>query len=338
ARLGPGRAAVSGTPRELHVSRLPQPPPRPISGGVAPELDQPRLAWVQPQPEPRQPLTKLNLEPPRIILVFEPDNKVVSETHDDDLATRVARAPPLNPQVQDIVQVDIRQQRRYRRPLRRAFLIRSPFPVLNDSRSQPLTNQPQDPPVRDPMLEKLPQPRMIKLTEKVADIRIKHPAHRLAADPDHQRVQRIMRTTLGPKPIRETPEIHLVHGIEYLDQRPLNNLVLQHGDPPAAAAARLPCQIYARLLGLARYRPDCTRPCKSRRLARRFSPVLGPGHPIDTRRGLRANRLIGLTQPPQRDMVQQRGEPRILIPTCYLTHTAQRTRRTKSGTESPDAF
>src|SRR5215470_20245288 len=113
--------------------------------------------------------------------------------------------PPLNPQVQNIVQVDIRQQRRYRCPLWRAFLIRRPFPVLDDSGSQPLPDQPQDPFVRDPVLQELPQPDMIKLAEEVAVIRIKHPVHRSAADPSRERVQRVMRTAPWPKPIREPP-------------------------------------------------------------------------------------------------------------------------------------
>jgi hypothetical protein len=37
-------------------------------------------------------------------------------------------------------------------------------------------------------------------------------------------------------------------------------------------------------------------------------------------------------------MVQQRGEPRILVPSCYLTHTAQRTGRIGSGTVSGMRF
>jgi hypothetical protein len=39
-----------------------------------------------------------------------------------------------------------------------------------------------------------------------------------------------MRAAPRPQPGRETPEVHLVDGIEHLDDRPLDNLVLQRRD------------------------------------------------------------------------------------------------------------
>src|SRR5262245_7931665 len=68
---------------------------------------------------------------------------------------------------------------------------------------------------------------MIKLTEKVLDISIEHPVHSLLFDPDRQRIQRIMRATSRPKPIRKAQEIHLVDSVEYLHDGPLDNLVFQ---------------------------------------------------------------------------------------------------------------
>ena len=52
-----------------------------------------------------------------------------------------------------VVQVDVREQRRNRSPLRRSRLGLRPFPVLDDPRGQPFLDQPQDPSVRDPVLE-----------------------------------------------------------------------------------------------------------------------------------------------------------------------------------------
>ena len=71
---------------------------------------------------------------------------------------------------------------------------------------------------------------MIKLAEKVADIRIEHPVHLLLHDPDRERVQRIMWTTSRPKPVGEAPEVHLVDSAQHLDDGPLNDLVLQRGN------------------------------------------------------------------------------------------------------------
>ena len=64
------------------------------------------------------------------------------------------------------MQVHVRQQRRNRCPLRRTLRRLRPCPVLDDSRGQPLIDQPQDPLVRDPVLEELPQPVPIKLAKK----------------------------------------------------------------------------------------------------------------------------------------------------------------------------
>src|SRR5689334_21583048 len=85
------------------------------------------------------------------------------------------------------------------------------------------------------MLDKPSQPRMINMAEKVADVRIEHPVHPLPLDPDREGVQRIMRAAPRPEPIREAPEAHLVDGVEHLDDRPLNDLVLQRRDPQRPA-------------------------------------------------------------------------------------------------------
>jgi len=84
--------------------------------------------------------------------------------------------------------------------------------------------------VGDPMLEKPPQPAVIKIGEEVADIRIEHPVHPLPPDPDRERIQRMMRITPRPKPIGEAQKVHLVDGVEHLDDGPLDDLVLQRGD------------------------------------------------------------------------------------------------------------
>ncbi|KZS61664.1 hypothetical protein A4G27_15350 [Mycobacterium kansasii] len=72
---------------------------------------------------------------------------------------------------------------------------------------------------------------MINLAEKVLVVRVEHPVHPLSFHPDRQSVQRITRAAPRPEPIREPPEIHLVDGVEHLDGRSLNDLVLQRRDP-----------------------------------------------------------------------------------------------------------
>ena len=72
---------------------------------------------------------------------------------------------------------------------------------------------------------------MIEAREAVTDVRVKHPVHLLARDPDRQSVQRLMRGTPRPKPVRETKKVLLVDPVQHLDHRPLQNLVLQRSDP-----------------------------------------------------------------------------------------------------------
>src|SRR6185312_2654165 len=103
-------------------------------------------------------------------------------------------------------------------------------PVLDDACAQPFADEPQDPLVRDPVLQKLPQPSMIKAGEKVADVRIEHPVHLLPPDPNRERIQRLMRVAPGPKTVGKAPEIRLVNGVEHLDDGPLKDLVLHRGD------------------------------------------------------------------------------------------------------------
>ena len=105
-----------------------------------------------------------------------------------------------------------------------------PGPVLDDPCGQPLADQPQDPFIRDPVLEEPSQPVPIKLAEEVADVRVQHPVHLLGHDPGRQRIQRPMRAAPRPEPVRETPEVHLVDGVEHPDDGPLDDLVLQRGD------------------------------------------------------------------------------------------------------------
>ena len=187
------------------------------------------------------------------------------------------------------------------------------------------------------MLDKPSQPRMINLAEKVADVRIEHPVHPLSLDPDREGIQRIMRAAPRPEPIREAPEVHLVDGAQHLDDRPLNDLVLQRRDPQRPQAT-------------IRFR-DVRPPTRLRPVAPRLHPtmqiqeirlqvpsIVVPRHPVHPRRGLRADRPIRPPKPRRRDMVQQRGEPRVLVPSCHLTHTAQRTRRIGSGTGSGMRF
>src|SRR5690242_12061432 len=156
-----------------------QPTRRSPSGSMPPEFDQPRLIWMQLQVELREPLSKIDKKPLRISLMLKTHHEIVSETHDDHITMRIPTSPPVSPQVEDIVQVHVSQQRRRRSTLRCSLHSLRPVPILDNSCSQPLTDETQNSLIGDPVLKKPLQPTVIKLAEKVADIRVEHPVHLL---------------------------------------------------------------------------------------------------------------------------------------------------------------
>jgi hypothetical protein len=123
-----------------------------IPGGEPTELDQARLLGVELQAELRKPAAKVRPEPLRVITVLEAHHGVVGETHDHDISVRVPTPPLMNPQVEDVMRVDVAEQRRSRSPLRNALLERRPRPLLDDPRAEPFLDQAQNPLVRDPVL------------------------------------------------------------------------------------------------------------------------------------------------------------------------------------------
>jgi hypothetical protein len=71
---------------------------------------------------------------------------------------------------------------------------------------------------------------MVKAGEELAEIRVEHPVHVSRLDPSRERVQRIVWTTPRPEPVREAEKVRRVDRIQHLDHRPLQDLVLQHGN------------------------------------------------------------------------------------------------------------
>jgi hypothetical protein len=78
---------------------------------VASELDQPRLLRVQFQLELLHSFFQFRPEPFGIVLELEPNHDVVGVTHHDHVAVRTLLPPCLDPEIEDVMEVDIRQQR-----------------------------------------------------------------------------------------------------------------------------------------------------------------------------------------------------------------------------------
>ena len=172
------------------------------------------------------------------------------------------------------------------------------------------------------MLEEPLQPALIEPGEEVADVRVEHVVHLLARDPDRERVQRIMLRAPRPEPVRETEEVLLVDRVQHLDHRPLEDLVLQRGDPERPQPP----------VGL-RYEHPPSRPRPVRpsvdpsvqipKVRFEILPVVPPRHPVDPGGGVRADRPVRLPQPVDGHVMKERGEPHIPVLPRHLAHTIQ---------------
>jgi hypothetical protein len=65
-----------------------------------------------------------------------------------------------------------------------------------------------------------------------------------------------------------------------------------------------------------------------------IQPVLAPRHAVDARRGLRADRPIRRTETIDVNVMQERGEPHILVLPRQPAHAIQPTWHALPGTES----
>jgi hypothetical protein len=123
--------------------------------------------------------------------------------------------------------------------------------------------------------------------------------------------QRVVRATPGPKPVREAEEIRLVDGVQHLDGRPLDDLVLQRRDterPQPSVRLR-----------------DAHPACRLRSVSAPLDPLLQvvevglqllpvglARHLVNPCRHRRAQRPVGHAQAIEADVMKERREPRRL--------------------------
>ena len=91
--------------------------PLPVLFGKPPELDQSRLLRMQFQTELRQTFSKLFEETLGFRPAFEAHHKIVGVADDNDLAPSHFLAPNFYPQIENVMQVHVGEQRRNHCPL-----------------------------------------------------------------------------------------------------------------------------------------------------------------------------------------------------------------------------
>jgi hypothetical protein len=97
-------------PQEVERLRLALAPLCPALGSVSAELKEAGLFRVQVERELCQAFLEIDQETLRILPVLESNDCVVGIPHDDHIAPRVARAPLLDPEIVDVMEIHIRKQ------------------------------------------------------------------------------------------------------------------------------------------------------------------------------------------------------------------------------------
>jgi len=97
---------------EIEGLRFTQPSAFSVLGRMASELDQPRLLRVQFQLEFLHSFLQFRPEPFSIVFDLESNHDVIGIAHHDHIAVRTLLPPCLDPEIEDVMEVDIRQQRR----------------------------------------------------------------------------------------------------------------------------------------------------------------------------------------------------------------------------------
>jgi site-specific DNA recombinase len=115
------------------------------------------------------------------------------------------------------------------RALRDAFLRLPPLPLFQHTGVQPLPDMPPHAPVAHPVFDEPHQPLVVDGIVAATDVCVEHPVHLPLLDTHRQRVQRHVRRASRAKPVAEAEEVDLVHGVEHLHGRALDDLVFQHG-------------------------------------------------------------------------------------------------------------
>ena len=156
---------------------LPFSTPLPVVDRKRTKFQQPRFLGMQFQVELPHSFREFRPELFGIRFALESNHDIVSESHDDNIAVRPLLTPHLDPQVEHVMKIDVRQKRRSTSALRRSFLHPYSFPILQHAGVQPFLDQPHDAPIGHPMLDELDQPFVGKPIEKTFNVKIEHPVH-----------------------------------------------------------------------------------------------------------------------------------------------------------------
>ena len=97
-------------PRKLNVSGLPRPRPLRFVAAWRPNSIRRVLSGCRCNAKSARRSRQSVQEPLGIVPVLEADDNIIGIAHDDHVAGGVASSPAFGPQIEDVVQIDVRQQ------------------------------------------------------------------------------------------------------------------------------------------------------------------------------------------------------------------------------------
>src|SRR6266404_7690703 len=156
-----GLAAVVRKTQKVEGLRATLPGSCSALDGEPPKLAQPGLALVDRQTELLQPVSQCREELLPIPFMLTADRQIVRISTDDDLTGCVMSTPLVYPEVDDIVEEDVGEERADPRSLRRPDVHRFPSAALEDAGLEPSLDQAEDSRVSDPVPQHPNQPPVV---------------------------------------------------------------------------------------------------------------------------------------------------------------------------------
>ena len=224
-------------PRNLKVSGLPNPRLSQFCAAKRPNSIRRVFSGCSDQRKRPQPFAHIVPEAPGVGLMLEADDEVVGIPNHDHVARGLAPSPALGPEVENVVEIDVREQRRNHRTLSRSLLFNRYDLVFEDPGPQPFLDEPEDALIADPVFQEADHPFLGDFREERPDIGVQYEIHLLAADPDAEGIQRIVLAAPRPEPIREPEEVLLVDLAQHCRHCSLDDLVFERGDRERALGA-----------------------------------------------------------------------------------------------------
>jgi hypothetical protein len=112
-------AADESEAQEVEGLRLAEPAPGAVASRVSAKLDEPGLLGVECKSELLEPCAHQFQEAASIVLMLEANHNIVGVARDDHIAASLTPSPLLGPKVENVVEVDIGEQRWDHRSLTR---------------------------------------------------------------------------------------------------------------------------------------------------------------------------------------------------------------------------